>query len=97
MAVQPLNKTKIIKKVKKHANRYHSDRYFRVGVSFTFSSAGQCSTEQLALIHTVLNFLLFRPPGELLAVSTHVSDADLREEYEAQRLEESKTLKLDIN
>lgn len=55
------------------------------------------STEQLALIHTVLNSLLFRPPGELLAVSTHVSDADLREEYEAQRLEESKTLKLDIN
>ena len=49
------------------------------------------STEQLALIHTVLNSLLFGPPGELLAVSTHVSDADLREEYEAQRKQDSKT------
>ena len=38
MAVQPLNKTKIIKKVTKHANRFHSDRYFRVGVSTRLNS-----------------------------------------------------------
>ena len=33
MAVQPLNKTKIIKKITKHANRFQSDKYMRVGVS----------------------------------------------------------------
>ena len=33
MAVQPLNKTKIIKKITKHANRFQSDKYYRVGVS----------------------------------------------------------------
>ena len=33
MAVQPLNKTKIIKKQKNHPNRFASDKYNRVGVS----------------------------------------------------------------
>ena len=33
MAVAPLSKTKAIKKQKKHPNRFHSDRYKRVGVS----------------------------------------------------------------
>ena len=33
MAVQPLNKTKLIKKQKKHPNRFASDKYKRVGVS----------------------------------------------------------------
>ena len=33
MAVQPINKTKIIKKQKKHPNRFASDKYNRVGVS----------------------------------------------------------------
>ena len=33
MAVQPLNKSKIIKKQKKHPNRFASDKYYRVGVS----------------------------------------------------------------
>ena len=33
MAVQPLNKTKIIKKQKNHPNRFASDKYKRVGVS----------------------------------------------------------------
>lgn len=32
MAVQPLNKTKIIKKQKNHPNRFASDKYNRVGV-----------------------------------------------------------------
>ena len=34
MAVQPLSKSKIIKKQKKHPNRFASDKYMRVGVSF---------------------------------------------------------------
>ena len=33
MAVQPLNKSKIIKKQKKHPNRFACDKYKRVGVS----------------------------------------------------------------
>lgn len=33
MAVQPLNKTKIIKKIKHHPNRFQGDRFKRVGVS----------------------------------------------------------------
>ena len=33
MAVQPLNKSKIIKKQKYHPNRFASDKYNRVGVS----------------------------------------------------------------
>ena len=33
MAVQPLNKSKIIKKIKKHPNRFQSDKYLRVPVS----------------------------------------------------------------
>ncbi len=37
MAVQPLNKTKIIKKQKKHPNRFASDKYKRVGVSLASS------------------------------------------------------------
>ena len=41
MAVQPLNKTKIIKKVTKHANRFHSDRYHRVGVSTECDTLGR--------------------------------------------------------
>ncbi|TNV72613.1 hypothetical protein FGO68_gene17584 [Halteria grandinella] len=34
MAVQPLNKTKIIKKQKNHPNRFASDKYNRVGASW---------------------------------------------------------------
>ncbi|CDW77679.1 ribosomal protein 49 [Stylonychia lemnae] len=34
MAVQPLNKTKIIKKITKHPNRFQSDKYYRVGASW---------------------------------------------------------------
>ena len=37
MAVQPLNKTKIIKKQKNHPNRFASDKYNRVGVSSLLS------------------------------------------------------------
>ncbi len=37
MAVQPLNKTKIIKKQKNHPNRFASDKYKRVGVSISLN------------------------------------------------------------
>jgi hypothetical protein len=37
MAVQPLNKTKIIKKQKAHPNRFASDKYKRVGVRILVS------------------------------------------------------------
>ena len=40
MAVQPLNKTKIIKKAKKHPNRFQSDKFLRVGVSTTHIKTG---------------------------------------------------------
>ena len=53
MAVQPLNKTKIIKKQKNHPNRFASDKYKRVGVSHSFS-------------HSELAF--YRNPGELPTV-----------------------------
>lgn len=33
MAVQPLEKRKIVKKITKHPNRFQSDRFMRVGVS----------------------------------------------------------------
>ena len=53
MAVQPLNKTKIIKKQKKHPNRFASDKYKRVGVSH------YCPFD---------NCVWNRPLGELLTV-----------------------------
>ena len=55
MAVQPLNKTKIIKKQKNHPNRFASDKYKRVGVSHSFS----CFIE----------LAFYRNPGELPTVS----------------------------
>ena len=105
MAVQPLQKTKIIKKVKKHANRFHSDRYFRVGVSvkpFLQSPVPQ----QLAIFmltclpwffKTNARFSSFRNPGELNVVLTPLSDVDTEVESEVQRSEESKTPKPDIS
>ena len=39
MAVQPLNKTKIIKKQKKHPNRFASDKYKRVPVSYALADS----------------------------------------------------------
>ena len=56
MAVQPLNKTKIIKKQKNHPNRFASDKYKRVGVSHSFQ-----------LFHPELVF--YRNPGEPPMVS----------------------------
>ena len=64
MAVQPLNKTKIIKKVKKHANRFHSDRYFRVGVS-TELPAMPGNAASIWILTRVC-----RHPGEPSVVST---------------------------
>lgn len=37
MAVQPLEKRKIVKKITKHPNRFQSDRFMRVGVSMLLS------------------------------------------------------------
>lgn len=54
MAVQPLNKTKIIKKIKKHPNRFASDKYNKVGVSITFFPALMLFNRPLGENPTVL-------------------------------------------
>ena len=56
MAVAPLNKTKIIKKQRRHPNRFKSDQWLRVKV---------CLFAQLVLINT-----LCRNRGANLAVLT---------------------------
>ena len=56
MAVQPLNKTKIIKKQKNHPNRFASDKYNRVGVSHSFS----CFILSLLFIEILENSTRYR-------------------------------------
>lgn len=77
MAVQPLQKAKIIKKIKNHPNRFQSDRFMRVDVSVLLAQSGLSvlyEAERTRIVNWIEQvclrffFLVFRNPGESLEV-----------------------------
>ena len=82
MAVQPLNKTKIIKKQKKHPNRFQSDRFLRVKVSQHFIA-----------IYWTNNTI--RLHGDFLMVLIAESEDDSRETKSSQRLDLNQQVRQD--